>query len=73
VIDSCNPVVFTCHPVARVSVLQRAFPENSIKVTITLGIGDTCIGIMENEYSSIIDLLDAFQIDDLEEIWEVLE
>ena len=73
VIDSCNPVVFTCHPVARVTVLQHAFPENSVKVTIHLSIGDTCVGIIENEYASIIDLLDAYQIDDLEEIWEVLE
>jgi hypothetical protein len=56
-----------------VTVLQHAFPENSVKVTIHLSIGDTCVGIIENEYASIIDLLDAYQIDDLEEIWEVLE
>ncbi|MFL5586089.1 MAG: hypothetical protein ACJ8DI_00340 [Ktedonobacteraceae bacterium] len=72
-IDGCTPVVFTCHPVARVTVLQRAFPENTVKVTINLSIGDTCVGIVANEYASITDLLDAFQIDDLDEIWEVLE
>ena len=30
-------------------------------------------GIVETEYASIVDLLDAFQIDDLAEIWEVLD
>ncbi len=64
VIDSCNPVVFTAHPVARVTVLERAWPENTVKITINLSIGDTCVGIMENEYSSIEMVLDAFQIDE---------
>ena len=71
-IDSGKPAVFTCHPEARVTV--RWVPnEDTIKATITISIGDTCVGIVETEYASSIDLLDAFQIDDLAEIWEVLD
>jgi hypothetical protein len=71
-IDSGKPMVFTCHPEARVTVRQLP-NEDTIKATITISISDTCVGIVETEYASIIDLLDAFQIDDLAEIWEVLD
>lgn len=72
-IDQCQKVVFTCDPVARVTAVQRHPDLETITVTIQLSIRDTCIGIMENEYSSKLALLEAFDIDDLAEIWEVLE
>jgi hypothetical protein len=33
--------------------------------------GDTCIGIMENEYTSMLAVLETFARDDREEMWEV--
>ena len=72
-IDQRNTVVFTCHPEARVTVVQKDTNSNTITVTIMLSIGDTCIGIIENAYPTIGLLLDAFAINDLSEIWEVLE
>jgi len=78
-IDQGKLTMFTCHPVARVSVQQKsgdsqANPEVNeyFHVIITLSIGDTVVGLMEYGYASMIDLLDAFQIDDTEEIWEML-
>lgn len=72
-IDSRKMVVFTSHPTARVTVQQRPWPDSSVKITINLSIGDTCVGIMENEYANMLAVLDAFRIDDLEEVWEMLE
>jgi len=72
-IDQRKLVAFTCHPVALVSVVQRHPDLETITVTIQFSLRDTCIGIVEHEYSSILALLEAFDIDDLAEIWEVLE
>ncbi len=72
-IDQHKNVVFTCHPEARVTAIQRHPDSDTVTITINLSIRDTCIGIMENEYASLADLLDAFNIDDLEEIWELLD
>ena len=72
-IDQGKPVVFPCHPEARVTTLKKNRKSDIITVTLLLSIGDTCIGIVENEYASIEMLLEAFQIDDLLEMWEVLE
>ena len=72
-IDSCERVLFTCHPVARVTAVQQPWPNASIKVTINLSLGDTHLGTVETDYASITDLLDAFQIDDIDEIWEALD
>ncbi len=71
-IDTGQQVVFTCHPEARVTVVQKDTDSDTITVTIILSIGDTCIGIIENAYLTIGLLLDAFDINDLSEIWEVL-
>ena len=71
-IDQRKPVMLTCHPEARVTAVQKHPDLETITVTIQLSIGDTCIGIIENEYLTIGLLLDAFDINDLSEIWEVL-
>jgi hypothetical protein len=72
-IDQRKEVMFTCYPIARVTAVQRHPDLETITVTIQLSIRETCVGIMENEYSSILALLEAFDIDDLLEIWEVLD
>jgi len=72
-IDQRKLVAFTCYSVARVTAVQRHPDLETITVTIQFSLRDTCVGIVEQEYSSILALLEAFDIDDLAEIWEVLE
>ncbi len=72
-IDKGKSVVFTSHPVARVTAVKKSRKSELITVTIQLSIGDICIGIVENEFSSVLDVLEAFNINDLEEMWVVLE
>lgn len=71
-IDQGKQVVFTCHPEVRVTAIQRQPDSDLIAVTLIVSIGDTCVGMMENQYASIYALLEASNIGDLEEIWEVL-
>jgi hypothetical protein len=73
-IDQGKQVVFTCHPEAGVTAVQKSPDRDTmITVTIQLSIRDTCVGILEYEYTSMLAVLDAFDIDNLSEIWEVLE
>lgn len=72
-IDQGRRVIFTCHPEVRVSCMQKQPDSEVISVTLMVEIGDTCVGIIENQYPSMHILLEAFAIDDLSEIWEVLE
>jgi hypothetical protein len=71
-IDQGKRVLFTCHPVARVTAVQKDRDSDIITVTLNLSIRDTCIGIVEYEYDSILAVLEAFDVDELAEIWEVL-
>ncbi len=71
-IDQGKQGVFTCYPEARVTAVQKHPDSDVITVTIQLSIRDTCIGILEYEYASILAVLEAFDIDDLSEIWEVV-
>lgn len=64
-------VLFTCSPQARVSAVQKQRESDTVTITLTLSIRDTCIGIVDYEYASIADVLDAFDIDDRAEIWKV--
>ncbi|MEO8955773.1 MAG: hypothetical protein ABI396_02300 [Ktedonobacteraceae bacterium] len=70
-IDQGRQVVFTCYPEARVSAIQKHHDSDTVTVTINLCIRDTCVGSVEYEYSSMLAVLDAFDIDDLDEMWEV--
>jgi len=72
-IDQGKQVVFTCHPAARVTAVQKSADSDTITATITLLIGEYVISVMESEYASIVALLDAFDIDESSEIWEMLE
>jgi len=71
-IDQRKTVLFPCHPEARVSAVQKHPDRETITVTIYLSIRDTCIGIVSYEYTSMLAVLDALDIDDLDEMWEVL-
>ena len=72
-IDEGQQVAFTSPATARVTAVQKSQESDSITVTIQFFIRETCIGIVEYEYTSIFAVLEAFDIDDLSEIWEVLE
>ena len=71
-IDQRKQTAFTCHPEARVTVVQRHPDLETITVTIQLFIANACIAILTNEYPSMVAVLDAFDINDLDEIREVL-
>lgn len=73
VIDAGTPVAFTCYSTVYVSVQCKKPPLRTVEIQMSIYVGDTCVGIAENTYPSMIALLEAFQIDDLAEIWEVLE
>lgn len=70
-IDRGKRVVFTCHPEARVTAVQKQRDSDIITVTLQISIRDTCVGIVEYEYTSILAVLEAFDIEELAEIWEV--
>lgn len=72
-IDQGKQVVFTCHTEARVTAIQKSPVSDTITATITLLIGEYVIAVMECEYPSIVSLLDTFDINELSEIWEVLD
>lgn len=71
-IDQGRQVVFTCYPEARVSARQNHRESDTVTVTINLCIRDTCVGIVEYEYSSMLAVLDAFDVDEQAELWQVL-
>jgi len=70
--DQGKQVVFICHPEARVSTVQKHHDRDTVTVTVTLSIRDTCVGIVSYEYPSMLAVLDAFDIDEGGELWEVV-
>lgn len=70
-IDEGKQVVFSCFPEVRVCASKKKPESDAISATFVATIGDTCIGTMESEYASIETLLEAFYIDDLEEVFEL--
>jgi hypothetical protein len=70
--DQGREVVCTCPVTARVTAVQKSRESDTITVMLMLSVGDTCIGIIENEYTSMLAVLDTFAIDDLEDMWEVV-
>jgi hypothetical protein len=71
-IDQGKQVRFTCSPQARVSAVQKQRESDTVTITLNLSIRDVCVGIVDYEYASIADVLEAFDIDEQAEIWEVL-
>ena len=72
-IDQRQQASFTRHIVARVTVSQPNPESGAVKALMLLSLGQYNIGICEIEYEDIAELLDIFDIDDGEEIWEVSE
>ncbi len=67
-IEQGQTVSFLSPLTARVRLCQQ--DEKRVIVTITFFLRDTSIGMIEDEYASIIEVLDAFDIDEAAEIWE---
>ena len=72
-IDSCHMAVFTQHTAVRVAVQREPFPSRTIRVSMTIIVADMAVGVAEATYETIEGFLEAWQIDDLEEIFEVLD
>ncbi len=70
-IDQGQQASFTRHIVAHVSVSQDSPSVETVKAIILLSLGKYNIGVAEMTYTDISELLEAFEIDDKEEIWEV--
>ncbi len=70
-IDQGQQASFTRHIVAHVSVSQPNPNVETVKAIILLSLGKYNIGIVEMTYTDIAELLETFDIDDKEEIWEV--
>ncbi len=70
-IDQGEQASFTRHIVAHVTVSQPNPDSEAVKVLILLSLGNYNIGVVEMEYTDISELLEAFDIDNKEEIWEV--
>jgi hypothetical protein len=70
-IDQGTSATFTRHIVARVTVTQPTPDSETVKALLLLSLRQYNIGVVEMEYTDISELLEAFDIDDGEEIWEV--
>ena len=71
-IDQGKKVGFTAHPTVYVTAVRKSSESETIVVTFEIGIGSYVIGEFTSEHDTIERLLDAFDIADHEEIWEVL-
>ena len=65
-------VAFTAHPTAYVTAIRKDRDSETITATFELCIGSYVIAEFTCEFPNIEKLLDAFDIADHEEIWEVL-
>lgn len=66
-------VTVTCHLHAEVIARQKRSNSDAITATIHLLVGEYVIAVVESEYPSLVSLLDAFDIDEYAEQWEVRE
>jgi hypothetical protein len=61
--DQGREVVCTCSVTARGTAVQQSRERKTLTVLLMLSVGDTCIGIIENEYASVLAVLDTFARD----------
>ena len=71
-IDQGKQVAFTRTVQTHITAIQKCRENDEITVSIALCVGEYVIAELETTYPRIEALLDAFDIGDLEEIWEVL-
>ena len=64
-------VAFTAYPTLLVRAAKNNPESEAITVTYELCIGSDSIGVFASEFPNMESLLDAFDIADHEEIWEV--
>ena len=72
-IDQGTSATFTRHIQARVTVSRPSSDSETVEALLLLSLGQYNIGLCEVEYEDISELLEAFDIDNKEEIWEVSE
>jgi hypothetical protein len=63
--------IFTRSAQVRVSVMKPSGKSHTIKVSINLLIGTYSVGVFQCTYKNILELLEAFDINENEEIFEV--
>jgi len=66
-------VAFTFHPIVHVALVRKSLESQAITATIEVYIGDECFGIFEQEYVSIQAVLNAFDLPDHVELFEIVE
>jgi hypothetical protein len=72
-IEQGKEVTVTCHLHAEVTVMQKRPASDTITATLHLLVGEDVIAVVQSEYPSFVSLLDAFDIDETCEQWEVRE
>ncbi len=70
-IEQRMKTIFTRSALVRVSVMKPSGKSHTIKVSINLLIGTYSVGVFQCTYKNILELLEAFDINENEEIFEV--
>jgi hypothetical protein len=70
-IEQRTKTIFTRSAQVRVSVVKPSARSHTLKVSINLLIGSYSIGVFQCTYKNILELLEAFDINEHEEIFEV--
>ncbi len=70
-IEQCTKTIFTRSALVRVSVIKPSGKSHTIKVSINLLIGSSSIGVFQCTYKNMLEFLEAFDINEHEEIFEV--
>ena len=71
-IEQGKEVTVTCHLHAEVTARQKHPDSDTVTATIHLLVGEYVIAVVESEYPFLVSLLDAFDIDEYAEQWEVV-
>ncbi len=70
-IEQRTKTIFTRSALVRVSVIKPSGKSHTIKVSINLLISSYSIGVFQCTYKNILEFLEAFDINEQEEIFEV--
>ncbi len=70
-IEQRTKTIFTRSAQVRVSVMKPSGKSHTIKVSINLLIGSSSIGVFQCKYKNILELLESFDINENDEIFEV--
>ena len=70
-IEQRTKTIFTRCALVRVSVMKPSGKSHTIKVSINLLISSSSIGVFQCTYKNMLEFLEAFDINENEEIFEV--